>query len=391
MYGAVIFDDDARPSAGWASVRGETAFRIRGMGDLASDVYWWTNMPSGTFIRYGGFRQTRLRKDDYLRPNMRQLHTEMGLLPVRMPAARIVEITAEVFDRVMRLAEIHHGLPRPHEPRLQDDLYPLVVKADESLGSLVDSALDQAHQPWVACTTAPPAKAGMISFRRPRINHVLDVLSTPVPADQWEYVEDRKMPPEGKRIDWLVSQSRPVLAKAVVKRVDHEVSQVICFGAGSMKQRSWMSHPELLMLSKFAQIRIEGAFLGSEYEEQHVYRPVFTGGPFGSLSVSAGILAENYLMALSEARVIKKMGQDRTKVFSPRAVWYTASASLYSLMPALMLHGSGFCVMGYGRGVVTLAIPKGALDDARQCAAAAGLQAPLHVGDDIAAVTALSS
>lgn len=391
MYGAVIFDDETKPLAGWASVHGRQAFRVQSLGDLASDVYWWTNCTAPTYASHPGMRQSRFKRDDYLRPSMRQMHAELGLQPMRMQPARIAEITAEIFDRVMRLASVHHGVNRPVELRLQEDLYPMIIKPDESISRELDAALEQAHQPWFECLTAKPADSTIMSFRRPRMEHVLDVLTTPVPGTRWEFVEESRLPPERQRIDWLVTQSRPVLARAAVKRVNHDVAPVVVFGAGSKKERGWMSHPELLMLSKFAQIKVEGVFLGQEYEEQTVYKPVFTGGTMGSLSVSAGILADNYLMALAEPRTVKRIGQNNTKLYSPRAVWYNASAALYSLMPALMLHGSGFSVIGYGRGVVTVAVPRGALADVRKCAAAAGLQASLTVNADVAVQTALAS
>jgi hypothetical protein len=391
MYGAVIYDDDTRPSTGWASVRGKQAFRIRGTGDLASDIYWWTNLSQATFMRYGGFNQLRLKRLDYLRPNMSQLHQELGLLVVRMPAARIAEITSEIFDRVMRLAASKYGLERPSENSLIEDLYAILVKEDKPITPEIDEALKQAHQPFVTCENPMPMGSKMITFRRPRIQHCQDVLSTPVPGDQWEFIEEKRMPPENKRIDWLLGQARPALAKVSIKRVEHEVAQVIAYGGGADKERSWMSHPELLVMSKFAKIKIEAAFVGQDYAPQTVYHPLYTGGAIGLLSVSTGILAENYWIALASSRSYRRFSKERVTIFSPRAVWYSASDRFYMLMPALMMHGSGFCVRGYGRGMVTLALQRGALMEARACASAAGLLAPLFVNEEISIQTALAS
>lgn len=199
------------------------------------------------------------------------------------------------------------------------------------------------------------------------------------------------MPPEARRIDWLLGQSRPALVKASVKRVEHDVAQVIAYGGGSTKERSWMSHPELLYLSKFAKLKVEAAFLGQSYVAQKVYTPPYTGAPVGVLSISTGILLENYWVALSSARTFRRFKNERTTIHSPRAVWFTASDRFHSLMPALMMHGSGFCVRGYGRGSVMLGLQRGALRDARACAAAAGLLPPLNLNDDIAVQTALAS
>jgi hypothetical protein len=75
---------------------------------------------------------------------------------------------------------------------------------------------------------------------------------------------------------------------------------------------------------------------------------------------------------------------EKVTIYSPRAVWLTASDRFYSILPALMMDGSGFPVCGFGRGKVTVAIEAGALRDARACAAAAGLNAPLHLQEEVA-------
>ncbi len=391
MYGAVIFDDEKRPSGGCASVRGKASYRIRGTGDLATDVFWWTNLPASTFMILKGLPTTRFKRNDYMRPNMGQLHGELGLLVSRMSAARITEVTSEIFDRVMRMADSHYGLDRPHDLTLSDDLYSHIIKEDRPITPEIDEALKQSYQSYVQCETAMPMHSKMVIFRRPRIAHAMDVLATPVPGEQWEFIEESKLPPEGKRLDWLISQDRPALVRVSIKRVDHEVSHIISFGGGAREPRNWISHPELLTLSKFAKIKIEAAFLGSAYEPHPVYRDMFTGGQMGPLSTSVGILAENYMVALSTPRSFRKFSSAKDKVHAPRAAWYAASDRFHMLMPALMMHGSGFVVRGYGRGMVILGVQRGALQEARACASAAGLLAPLHVNEEIAVQSALSS
>lgn len=391
LYGAVVFDDDSRPSPGWASIQGKPAFRIRGTGDLQSDVYWWCNLATPVFIKYGTLANAKLKRSDYLKPNMTQLHQELGLVTVRMPAARITEITSEIFDRVMRMAHRHYGLVKPFDLTLASDLYDVLVREDKHITPEIDEALRQSYQVWAKCENKMPQGAKMITFRRPRIQHALDVLSTPIPGQQWEFIDDKKMVPESKRVDWLVSQSRPALVRATVKSVQYDVAKIVSFGGGAREERSWMSHPELLMLSKFANIRIDAAFLSNDYEPQEVYKPIHTGGHIGSLSVSNGILAENYWIALSSANTLKRYSREKIMIHSPRAVWLSASDRFHTLLPALMLDGSGFCVRGYGRGMITLAVQRGALNEARACAAAAGLNAPLYVNDDISIQSALAS
>lgn len=390
-FGAVVFDDDQRPNSGWASVQGGAAYRIRGTGDLASDIYWWSNLDTKVFIKYGTIANPKLKRNDYLRPNMTQLHQELGLVTVRMPAARIAEITSEIFQRVMRLAKKHYGLIKPHELTLAIDLYNILVREDRSITPEIDEALHQSYQVWAKCENKTPQGSKMVTFRRPRIQHALDVLSTPIPGEQWEFIDEKKMVAESKRVDWLVNQSRPALVRASVKSVQYDVAKIVSFGGGAREERAWMSHPELLMLSKFSNIKVDAVFLSNDYVTQEVNNAMFSGGSFGSLSVSNGILAENYWVALSSANTLKRFSKEKVSIFSPRSVWLSASDRFHTLLPALMMDGSGFCVRGYGRGMVTMAIQRGALMEARACAAAAGLNAPLYVHEDIAIQSALAS
>lgn len=391
MYGAVIFDEKERPGPGWASRQGQPAVRIRGTGDLASDVYWWTNLSFSTF-RVFGLSRHNLKRHDYLRPDMDQLHKELGLFTSRLAASRIAEISAEIFDRVMRMASAHYGLEKPADDTLIEDLYAKLVRQDRMITPEINKALGQAWQTWSICEAASPTGSKIMAFKRPRILHAQEVLATPIPGELWEHIPEKDMPAESKRVDWLINQNRPALVRATVDNVDPEVSKIIAFSGGSNRERSWMSHPELLSLSRFAKIKIESAFLANEYAPCQVNRPLYTGGPMGMLSVSAGILSENYWIAIASTLTINKRSKDnREVIYSPRAVWMSAADRFFMMLPALMLHGSGFVVKAYGRGGVNVAVQRGMLADVRACAISAGLNAPLNVQEEIAIQEALST
>lgn len=391
-YGAVVFDDRDRPSAGWGCVAGNPSFRVRGTGDLPTDVVWWTNVKSDVFWKMPGLNQGKLRSSEYLRPNMDQLMSELGLHISRMPAAQIVEHVAEVFGRVMRLASKYYDVVRPGANNLTEDLYDNLIKEDKGITPDIDSALLQAKQDWSQCETQRPSNSQMVTFRRPRLQHAMDLIKTPVPGEQWEFVKGEALGPEKHRVQMVVGQSRPALVKASIIKVEHEVAPIIAFGATGQRNkgsRGWMTHPELLFLSRFAKIRVDAAFLGNDYETHPVKKAMFGGGIMGSLSTSVGILAENYACTLMMPRPYKKGEKDRP--VSPRAAWLSAADRFHSMMPAMMLHGSGFAVMGYGRGMVTMMVQRGALAEAKECASAAGLLSPLYIPEEIAIREALAS
>lgn len=391
MFGAVIFDEDDRTGPGWASVQGKAAVRIRGTGDLASDVYWWTSLSFNAFQKYGLFRPN-LKRADYLRPDMKQLHRELGLFSSRVAQSRITEITSEVFDRVMRLAGQNYGLLKPVEDSISDDLYGRLVRADKLITPEINAALGQAYQTWSVCETASPAGSKIMAFKRPRTQHAQDILATPVPGEVWEFAAEKDLPPESKRVDWIINQSRPALVRASVRQVEPEVAKIIAFSGGANKERSWMCHTELLTLSRFAKISVDAAFFANEYAPHPVHKPISTGGAMGLLSLSMGIVSENYWIALASSHTINKRSREgKSIIYSPRAVWMSAADRFHMLMPALMLHGSGFTVKAYGRGGVNVAVQRGLLGEARSCAVAAGLNAPLNVQEEINVQEALST
>ena len=385
ICGAVMFENIKKPQAGWACVAKGAAFRVRGTGDLSTDVVWWTNLDWDSFSRIGGLNQPKLRRTDYLRPNMKQLCDELGLVINKMPPADITEHVAEIFGRVMNLAGQHYGLDRPYNHSLAEDLYDILIRQDDRITPEIDHAISNAKMDWVRCETPSPKNSTHVTFRRPRVLHALEVISTPIPGDQWDFVPGNKMPDEKKRVDWLIREPRPVLVKAAVLRVETDVNAVIAYSAKMKSPKDWITHPELIYLSRFASIRVESAFIGRSYEPFQVKKSLFTGGVFGPLSVSTGILCENYWFALTIPRPYKRgTSASDGKLISPRAAWLSSSDRFHTIMPALMMHGSGFNIQAYGRGAVVIAVQQGALRDAQNCATAAGLLSPLNVSGQIA-------
>jgi hypothetical protein len=392
IYGAIFFDDVNNPKSGWASVRGESAFRITSPGTLDSSIFWWSNLDLRGMDESIG--NPKIKKINYLAPNMDQLIGELGLGRGRTKASTTVQIVSEIFDRVMRLAHQQYGLQYPVGADLAEDLFDHIIIKDKSITPEIDEALRQSYQTW-AKTAERKTKSGekWVTFRRPRMRHAQDVLATPIPGDEWEFIAGNRLPAEKKRVDWLLAQPQPALVQASVSNIQFEYARVLSFGAGYLEgdYRGWMSHPELLMFSKFAKVKVENVFLASEYAPQLVYRQMNDGGTLGLLSISNGILADNYWIALATARTFKKYSQKNDKIFSPRAVWLSASDRFYSVLPALMMDGSGFTVRGYGRGKVVISIDPGAIKDVRDCASAAGLTCPLNVQDSITVQTHLAS
>lgn len=382
-YGCVLFDDPNRAGPGWASIAGDTAFRINGTGDLATDVVWIVNVEYQAFFRQGLQRLARLKRTYYLTRTIPQIMRELGLDSRFMPATQAVRVLAEIFDRTVRLAERHYGADVSRYDTLADGLRGAILSKDETLSTEIDQAVDQATQNTVMCEQRFLPDSTHLTFRRPRMLHARELLATPMPLAPWEFLPGEKMVPEARRMDWLLRQDRPVLAKIAVQRLSPEAAHLVAFGSGAwgrgkQKDRSWASHPELLFLSHYATVRVDAAFLGAGYAPLAPLIPLMDEGPAGDLSFSAGLLADSYVTALASPQPYH-LGP---KIPTPRAAWLRASDRFLSFFPAMLLDGAGFQVNSYGMGSVGVRVVQGNLTAAACAAREASLLVPLSLTGD---------
>lgn len=375
MYGAVFFDNELDNEHGWACVAGKSAFRIAGAHELPCDVYWWSNASKGTLK---GF-QPRLKTQEYLRPCMRLFHAELGL-NAHDPAVAVA-VTSEVFSRVMIMARDYYGIMSPQQATLAEDLSRAILGKPELTNFNVNESLKLAYQTWVACDANHAHEHSTVyTLNLPRVYHAINVLSAPVPDDNWNesVVNERLLPPENIRMDWVLKQERPVLAKVVVLGVDSIVSPLIACHNVAAHQSGWMTHPELIAMQSFAKVKVEAVFLGGGYTDAKALHAFFPGGDYASMSISAGIMAANYCAALTGAQVVNKhIPEKKSEIFTPQATWLATVDRMLTLTSALALRASGFDIEGYGTGMMTVNCPAGALPELRDAALKLGLDVPL--------------
>lgn len=384
-FGAVLFDTNA-PESGWASVEGKSAYRIQGVGDLDSDVRWWSSLTYQDFFGVSGLPQTILKRSDYLKTDMQQLMKELGLESRFVTPAESVEVLSEIFNRVMRLARDFYGIGGNGFAALTlwEELAPHLMGDDVSISSEMDNASARCYQSWVWCPQKRLKNADWISLRRPRLTHVLDILTTQVPSRTWDFVDAGKM--GNNRIDWLMAQNRPALAMVAINKIQPEMAPVIGYGGGKAGERGWMALPEIEYMLKYANVRIEAAFISSGYEDIQPKRELQIGGEMGGTSISIGLLSECYLAAIYSPRFKKVMtrdGKPSEKLVSPRVAWLNAKERAISFNMSLPFHDEGFRVTGYGGGRISLAVPGGALNQAVDLASQHGLISPISANKDI--------
>lgn len=379
--GSVIFDE-MRPEGGWASMDGGDAFRIKGLCDLRSDVLWWTSLDVQTFYQSGMSRMGHMRNADFLRTTMSMLMDELGITSRFIPVNDAVKVLSEIFSRVMNLAEYNYGLEVSTHQKFCDDLRYLLLPQDMPLSNEMDQACQLSYQAFVKCTKNPSRiRSRGLLFKRNRYQHAMDVLSTPIPGEQFSYVERKNLPPRNERLKWVLDLNQPVLVEGAITSVAQEYANVISFGSGVNHRRRWISHPELLALSGFANIDIDSVFLFKEYRPLQTKLPIPLVEPgFGQLSISIGLLAENFWVGLSTPQNLRF--DSANKLHAPRVSWLRASDRCFTMLRAMEVHKHGIQINSYGVGSVTIDVPYGNLPEVIEIAGGAGLYPPLSVPED---------
>lgn len=375
QYGCVQFDED-RPGPGWASINGEPAFRIRSIGDLRTDVQWWTSLSYDVYSASGFFKHPTLRYSGYLRSEMEQIKEEFGFTARFMKVTESTEKLSEILCRVMYLANIHFGIKKSLCDTLPRDIRSVLLGPDRKISEEINHAARSAYQTVTRCESNPMSRKGTkaVNFRKPRYRHALDVLSVPVPDEQWEFIPKKNLPPKHQIVDWLLQEERPCLVKAAVVEVPPDMAGLIAFGSGAQGERSWMTHPELVLLSRYCKMEVESVFMANAYTRLQPKFDLPKAEGMAELSIAFGLLAENYWNGMANAQP-PHMGEI---IYTPRASWLRACDRANMFIPAMQMHKSGVLVKSFGVGMVTVNVPFGNLPEVVEIAGDSGLMPPLH-------------
>jgi hypothetical protein len=399
-FGCVMFDlqEDSNgklipmPGNGWASIEGGSAYRIKNSGDLSNEVKWLTNLSQDVFWKTGVAKQTKLKYSGYLRTEVGQIMKELGLNPPKVPIITICQTLSELFNKVMRLAIEFYGITSFTQKDLYAEIRQVLFPNDLNISTHVDEALSRAYQDLVICEH-PLVKERMnfITLKRPRYFHAKSILDTSVPLwdGDWQFLSPSDLPKTThEQIEFLMGQERPFVAKVAIHSFSHpdninvDLSKLLNLGealgeGGKPKQRNWVCQPELLYLSKFANLEIEAAFVAKGYQEleQKIQLPYL--GELSDFSYSLGLLSECVWIGLA-SRSVNPQTKSKSLV-SPRACWLKAADRFMTLTSAMMLSSAGFIVNSYGYGGVTLMVEDERLSQLIEIAPHAGLSVPINI------------
>ncbi|TAL63652.1 MAG: hypothetical protein EPN79_15980 [Burkholderiaceae bacterium] len=394
-FGVVRFDSDDANYGGWASVDGQPGYRIGSVGSLDNDTLWYTNLTFQAMHQCNLTRMPFIKRTTYLNSWLQEGQADVcrnwGLLRRNHTEQAITEALSQIFGNVMRHVAAHYDLDLRAVPmydnladQIRARLYP---EKDPHLSPEVDAALGAAHQYYTYCITPrmPEEEYVEVRFSVPGVMYAREIVDTIIPTDQVEYISGAQLPPPEQRLQWVLEQARPAMVQVTVSDVHPDVASVVAFGNGARggSNRSWVTHPELLLLANYADVQIHSAFLFSEYERlpPHVGLPAFSR--LQAMTPSAELIASNHWIGLSRENPYRLETQRDGRAHSPRATWITAYDRFLMFTHALKLHRYGLAVKRFGAGAVTVIVPKHNYRDAYELATASGLLAPPNIFNDI--------
>lgn len=393
-YGVVRFDAQDPTGGGWASVGGGRAFRVSSVGDLDNSTLWWSSLGFNAMLDSGLNKTPYIKRASYLnswaRDGMNEICVGWGWLRRSYTESDIARNLSAIFDHTMRFVAANYPLDASRAPghdNLADELRCLMLpERDPRLSREVDSAVSAAHMYFNYCVTPRFPREGFseVLFSVPPVRYAQEILGSIVPVDQFEFFSDDRLPPQHARVEWATQEPRPVLCRVTVSNASPEVSSIIAYGNGAKEgsNRAWLSQPEVLLVSKFANVEIDSAFVFAGYEHlpESCRLPAFTA--MQAMTPTAEIVASNHWLGLCRNNPYR-LEPSRDRVVSPRAAWMSAIDRFLMFTYARQLHDRGMAVRRYGAGGVTVVVPDGNYRDAYEVACELGLMAPTTLVNDI--------
>jgi hypothetical protein len=373
-FGAIIFDDPKSPKGGWVSVDGDQAIRIDSIAALATDVIWLCNVKYEEFYRLSELGVNPwMRYDGYLPIKINDMLSEWGNDPEQVERDEIAMFVSELWSRIM---QITMRLLKKNNPKLgdeevftgrslQDDLRPLLPPAEypkDEAGSILRSGIGYVN--FTKIQARPPKGAKMISLKRPRLDHAIEMLTTPIPVGPFDLHQGMNLP----SLSDLIMSRRPVLANIVIRRfADQNAHTVYSFGAqmnsGKRIPRTWVPQPELAVLSALSTVEVQNAFIGKSYSDMASgildFIRAFLESGDSAISWSCGIIAESLWRSAAlglekKDSLIPIQEQPQT---SWRGAWVNAADKISTFLMAMKMVRAGYYVASYGYGTLYCMVP----------------------------------
>lgn len=377
-YGVVFFDDENDPASGWASVGGGTPKRVSGPNELSTDVIWWTNMSYRSFFMTSEiWRLPWLRHDKYLVISPKDVLQEWGIDPKTVGSDYAVKFSALVFTRIMTLAFqiIKEVEPRAKEDdvftgkMLREDLRKILPDAEYPKGEA--AAIMKSGTAWqeITRTTVRGMKgARWVMLRKPRLAYAMEILQTPVPYGPFEFLSRRELRDKTKdKVKFVLDSTSPCMTEVSIQKIDGEIAPIYGFGNAIERDkttpRSWVAHPEFMVLSRFAELDVKSIYAGEGYSVLATTLPDpvkdFLSSKHSEYSWCAGVIAETLwrAAALGEDKGKQILDEDEERAqTSWQGAWYKSADKSNLFLDAMKLTDMGYSIVSYGIGWVRVIV-----------------------------------
>lgn len=378
--GAVLFDLDNFITANdgtsisldraWASVGGAPARRVQSLHDLDSDVVWYTNLNHNQMWQARLHEDPKVRTSGWLRTSLFQLTDELGIDAHAVAPDVAASALATLASRVIEVAERDYGVRPQSRYQLNEDF---AARLNAPRSAIPDAFYDACFKDiaehvtvTVVANQSHSAYSPTVTFRNNRVRHAREVLATPVPPDTgWR-------PYALAHEENLDDLRLPFLADCKITDVKPAVAEILSWGIGAKRQRTWITDIEWRVLRELATVQIKRVLVCDQPAEVLPQASIVPDYPHAELSVTAGLIAEQIWTALTMSRPYR--GAD--KRFTAAAAWLRSADRMRMFRFAQSLYAQGLHVSLYGVGNVVVRYPEGGLRRAIEIASGAGLLPP---------------
>ena len=374
-YGCLIWDDPCIHTTGWKAVGENSAGRvnIQGTADLSSDTVYLTNMQYQMSRQSGLSGNYRFKMDNYLREGVVPLAERHGISEPRS----ITEFGSKIFARCLaasrKLLDINEEEEFLPEYSLKQGYRDIVgFGRDEVFSTGMAKIINEATSYFTNCERdAWRSGENQIGvFRVPQRQHAYNVLNTALPYGDFVEVPQHELP--GAKADrsiiqhWLatygMNDGMPGLFKVTCKSFEPRFNRLISFGSGAggigmdAYKRQWISTPEVVFLSAFAEIVIHEAYISKSVFRLSPALKLLERLPEQTdLSLTMGICFENLWTGMCQKSSYRSSPPSPDKVFAnPFLPFIRAQDRIALFKKALSFSEAGYEVAGYSTGALRI-------------------------------------
>ena len=387
-FGCVFFDDPTDPGSGWCSIAGGEPVYIDNVSQLDTDTLWWSNLSyQDMYMKSQVGISSMMRHDKFLILSPNDCIMEWGYDPKSVTADWACNFVSKVFDKIMKMAWelIVSACPGIHPKDvfsgrdLRQDMakiFPDPVWPRGEAATVCKSGYS--YTEYTLTMYKPPRGYEYIRLSRNRLSHALDIMTTPIPDGDMEFIAGQDIGENPK--DIIVNSDIPWLSEVAVRNINSDASTVLSFGTSMDKtkriMRTWVPHPELITMNPVADIEVRNAYKGTKYTTLANQLPQtvldFLNDKFTFLSWSGGILAETIWKSATLKNPKINTGEPMPDT-SWRGLWIKSIDKSLSFISTLAMNDKGWTTSSYGAGAGLFSCPQHRKDDLIKEAATCGL------------------